>query len=122
MAGDAARVSAIAALIIRTSLFVWEAQNVVGASRRIVARFLPWLLGTRVALFVLSSLAGFAAIVFTHPVAAVLALTGTFASQVLERYCFFAACPTPECPEEFPHERSRRIHWSAAAAEARSAH
>jgi len=55
-----------------------------------------------VALFVLSSLAGFAAIVFTHPVAAVLALTGTFASQVLERYCFFAACPAPRMPGGVP--------------------
>jgi Fe-S-cluster-containing dehydrogenase component/DMSO reductase anchor subunit len=101
-AGDAVRVSAIAAMIIRASLFYWEAQNVVGASQRIVARFLPWLPGTRVALFVVSSLAGFAAIVFTHPVAAVLAFASTFASQVLERYCFFAACPTPRMPGGVP--------------------
>jgi DMSO reductase anchor subunit len=102
VASDAARISAIAAMIIRTMLFAWEAQSVDAASARIVTRFRPWLPGTRLAFFVLSSIAGFAAIALPHPVAAVLALVSTFASQVLERYCFFAACPTPRMPGGVP--------------------
>ena len=101
-ATDAARFSAIAAMMIRTVLFAWEVQNVDTASARIVTGFRPWLPGSRLALFVLSSLAGFAAIALQHPVAPVLALASTFASQVLERYCFFAACPTPRMPGGVP--------------------
>jgi len=70
-ATDAARFSAIAAMMIRTVLFAWEVQNVDTASARIVTRFRPWLPGSRLALFVLSSLAGFAAIALQHPVAPV---------------------------------------------------
>jgi hypothetical protein len=95
VASDAARISAIAAMIIRTMLFAWEAQSVDAASARIVTRFRQWLPGTRLAFFVLSSIAGFAAIALPHPVAAVLALVSTFASQVLERYCFFRRLSHP---------------------------
>ena len=31
-------------------------------------------------------------------VAAMMALASTFAAAVMERYCFFAACPAPRMP------------------------
>ncbi len=102
---------AIVATAICTVLFTWENVNFFSALRderaathlsaRATAQLLAWLLSTRAALFVISTVASVSAIfgaLGLTPVWAILALASTLSSQLLERYNYFRAVVAPRMP------------------------
>lgn len=107
---------AITAILLRIGLFAWRSRALAWAekdpthpafqSTRTIRHLLPWVPAADLALFVLSLVAGLAAIGSHHPIfgvlAAGLALCSTLAAQVLERFTFFTTCPAPHMPRGVP--------------------
>ena len=111
---------AIAALVIRTALFAWESNHLIGSlqndtsanhrSALVIWRFGRPLAIARAALFVISTVFGVLAIKGTGTSAAVcatLSFFSTFLSQLIERYFFFTAVvalrmPGPPAPNFHP--------------------
>jgi len=107
----AATGAAVATTVIRAALFIWERsadQRLLSdpaepahRSALTVAALLPWMPRARMALFIVSTVAGIFAIVGGFGVQAafaMLAAASTFASQVLERFTFFSAAASPRMP------------------------
>jgi Fe-S-cluster-containing dehydrogenase component/DMSO reductase anchor subunit len=105
---------AIAALVIRTTLFVWRRLEVRAALRdsaslihlnaRVICELLPWTLRGRNQLFVGSTLFGLLAIFnLAHlaPVWASGAALTTLGSEIIGRYVFFAASAAKRMPGGF---------------------
>jgi DMSO reductase anchor subunit len=62
---------------------------------------LPWLTPARVVLFVVATLCSIVGLIVSgalSPIAVSVALAATFASQILERFSFFAAVTAPRMP------------------------
>jgi Fe-S-cluster-containing dehydrogenase component/DMSO reductase anchor subunit len=100
-AGGTARAAILAATIVRTLLVIWEGANEVPRATRTMLRLLPWSPEVAMLLLVISMGASVAAMFTSFPVAtaaAIIALGGTFAGSLMERYCFFATCPAPRMP------------------------
>ena len=108
---DAARTFAIAATIIRTALFGWEAMNLhhgladpkepAHRSMLTIWKLCRPHLVARAALFVSSTLFGVLAIMqggLSAAIFATISFALTFASQAIERYFFFAAVVAPRMP------------------------
>ena len=102
---------AVAATVIRTALFGWDAWTLRAALRDeshpahrpalTTLRLLRWLPRTRASLFLFSTAASLAAIGGLGGIPAVwasLALVSTLSSQLLERYQFFRAVVAPRMP------------------------
>jgi Fe-S-cluster-containing dehydrogenase component/DMSO reductase anchor subunit len=105
---------AIAALLIRTTLFVWRRLEVRAALRdsaspihlnaRVIRELLPWTMPARTQLFVGSTLFGLLAIFnIAHlaPVWASGAALTTLGSEIIGRYVFFAASAAKRMPGGF---------------------
>jgi DMSO reductase anchor subunit len=95
---------AIAALVIRTTLFVWrrlelrtalnDSSSPIHLNVRAIRELLPWTTPARTQLFVASTVFGLLAIFnFAQlaPVWASIAALTTFSSEIIGRYVFFAA-------------------------------
>jgi DMSO reductase anchor subunit len=108
---DAARTFAIAATIIRTALFGWEAMNLrhgladpeepAHRSMLTIWKLCRPHLVARAALFIGSTLFGVLAIThggWSTAIFATVSFALTFASQAIERYFFFTAVVAPRMP------------------------
>jgi DMSO reductase anchor subunit len=106
---------AIAATIIRTTLFAWEWSTFVAAlhnpgaethrSALTIARLLRHIVVTRILLFVASTIASVFAIFNVAGLGAIwgsLAWVTTTSSQVLERHTYFTASAAPRMPGGVP--------------------
>lgn len=105
---------AVAALIIRTTLFVWRRSEIHAALRnsaspihlntRVIRELLPWTVLSRTQLFIASTIFGLMAIANLAqlaPVWASLAALTTFSSEIIGRYVFFAAGAAKRMPGGF---------------------
>jgi formate dehydrogenase iron-sulfur subunit len=102
---------ALAALVIRTALFLWRRLELDAALRddqsplhfnaRVIRELLPWMMSAHTALFIAATLSGLLALsngADLAPVwASVTALT-TFGSEIIGRYVFFAASASKRMP------------------------
>jgi formate dehydrogenase iron-sulfur subunit len=98
------------ALLVRTLLFIWEASlfarglqrpETPDASALLTWRYLRPVIYSRTALFVIATGCGWIALTSPGVAAAngaVIAFVATFASQWLERYCFFRTVVAPRMP------------------------
>ncbi len=112
LGGAAASVFATVAIVIRTAIFLWETyvageaalhhDHPAHGSIRAIRKFLPWTPLARTTLFVLATAAALAGIVGGNVAGAAIALVFTLASQLMERFCFFATCPAPRMPGGVP--------------------
>jgi DMSO reductase anchor subunit len=103
---------AVAALVIRSVLFLWstitgrrarhQSGHPASGSEIISMRCLPWMRRIAIPLFVVSTAAGLAVMAWSSLTMSLIALVSTCASQVVERYSFFATCPTPRMPGGVP--------------------
>jgi Fe-S-cluster-containing dehydrogenase component/DMSO reductase anchor subunit len=96
-----ARVAIVMATIVRAFLVIWDSAHEAPRASRTMLRLLPWTPEVSMLLLALSMAAGIVAMFASYPIATVatiVALGGTFAGSVMERYCFFATCPTPRMP------------------------
>ena len=106
---------AIAATVIRTTLFAWEWSTYLRALRDpsapthrsalTIARLLQTILMTRVALFVVSTITSVLAIFNVAGLGAVwgtIAFVSTTSSQILERHTYFTASAAPRMPGGVP--------------------
>ncbi len=105
---------AVAALIIRTALFVWRRFEIHAALRnpaspfhlniRVIRELIPWTVLSRTQLFIASTIFGLMAIANIAqlaPVWASLAALTTFSSEIIGRYVFFAAGAAKRMPGGF---------------------
>ena len=105
---------AIAALVIRTTLFIWrrlevraalhDAANPIHLNARVIRELLPWTLRVRTQLFAGSTLFGLLAIfniAQLAPVWASGAALTTLGSEIIGRYVFFAASAAKRMPGGF---------------------
>jgi DMSO reductase anchor subunit len=100
-AEGSARVAIVLATIARAALLIWDSSQEVPRATRTMLRLLPWTPEAAMLLLALSMGAGVAAMFAPSPIATVAnfaALASTFAGSLMERYCFFAACPAPRMP------------------------
>jgi Fe-S-cluster-containing dehydrogenase component/DMSO reductase anchor subunit len=103
---------ATAAIVIRTALFLWEihiadqaardASHAAHGSILAIRKFLPWVPLARSAFFAAATVAALTGMFTAHAAGAMLALGFTLASQLMERFCFFATCPAPRMPGGVP--------------------
>ncbi|HEX8295657.1 MAG TPA: DmsC/YnfH family molybdoenzyme membrane anchor subunit, partial [Chthoniobacteraceae bacterium] len=123
---EAIRSFAIAATIIRTALFGWEALNFRQAlsdstdpnhfSALTLWKLRRPLLRTSLALFVCSTTSGLLTITesgWFGMACATLSFALSFASQTVERYCFFAAVVAPRMPGSFAPSSGPAIQFAA---------
>jgi DMSO reductase anchor subunit len=107
----AAVTAALAALAIRVALFAWDSYlpKISTGARAVALRYasrtmeshLPWTRAAVPALFLISLCATVGALLIDTPMAGgllALAFVATFSALVIERFSFFAACPTPRMP------------------------
>lgn len=100
----ATQTAALAALVIRTALFVWRRLEIRAAlgdtaspihfNARVIRELLSWTLPTRSILFLASTLCGLLAMANVAQAAlvwAAFAAVFTFSSEIIGRYVFFAA-------------------------------
>jgi DMSO reductase anchor subunit len=105
---------AVAALIIRTVLFVWRRFEIHAALRnpaspihlntRVIRELIPWTVLSRTQLFIASTIFGLMAIANVAQLApawASLAALTTFSSEIIGRYVFFAAGAAKRMPGGF---------------------
>lgn len=105
---------AVAALIVRTALFIWRRFEIHAALRnpaspihlntRVIRELIPWTVLSRTQLFIASTIFGLLAIanvVQLAPVWASLAALTTFSSEIIGRYVFFAAGAAKRMPGGF---------------------
>jgi formate dehydrogenase iron-sulfur subunit len=105
---------AVAALVIRTALFVWRRFEIHAALRnpaspihlntRTIRELLPWTVLSRTQLFLASTIFGLLAIANVAqlaPVWASIAALTTFSSELIGRYVFFAAGAAKRMPGGF---------------------
>lgn len=105
---------AVAALLIRTALFVWRRFELHTALRnpaspihlntRAICELLPWTVLSRTQLFIASTVFGLMAIANVGqiaPVWASVAALTTFSSEIIGRYVFFAAGAAKRMPGGF---------------------
>ena len=108
---ESASAAAWAAMIIRTTLFGWEArhfwrssedsQNPGSPAPLLAWRFLKPVIAARIAFFVVSTFFGLLGIATSGRSAlcfATIAFVSTFSSQMIERYCFFVTAAAPRMP------------------------
>jgi Fe-S-cluster-containing dehydrogenase component/DMSO reductase anchor subunit len=98
---NGARGAIIIATIARAILVIWDSTQDVPRATQTMLRLLPWTPEAAMILLALSMAAGVAAVFAPSPIATVeilVALASTFAGSLMERYCFFAACPAPRMP------------------------
>jgi Fe-S-cluster-containing dehydrogenase component/DMSO reductase anchor subunit len=96
-----ARVAIGLAVLARAFLVVWESIHEVPRATKTMLRLLPWAPEVTMINLALAMAAGVAVMFTTFPLstlAAVVVLGSTFAASVMERYGFFATCPTPRMP------------------------
>ncbi len=96
-----ARSAIMIATTARVALLIWESTQEVPRATRTMLRLLPWTPEISMILLAFSMAAGVVAMYTSSPVATVaatIALASTFAAALMERYCFFAACPAPRMP------------------------
>jgi formate dehydrogenase iron-sulfur subunit len=105
------RIATMVSIAVRALLFAWEVWVSVRGSRdpanpthrseQTIRLLLPWLVPSRVALFVLATLLSVMTLVATEGLALIgasAALVATLASQILERFSFFTAVTAPRMP------------------------
>jgi DMSO reductase anchor subunit len=100
-ADRSARTAILMATLARAGLLIWETAHDVPRASRTMLRLLPWTPEVSMTLLALTMFAGVVAMVASPLVmiaALAVALGGTFALSLLERYFFFATCPTPRMP------------------------
>jgi len=108
---DFAQPFAIAALVIRTTLFIWRRlelraawrnhQSPIHLNARVIRELLPWTTPARTQLFGASTVFGLLAIgnvAHLAPAWASLTALTTFSSEIIGRYVFFAASAAKRMP------------------------